>query len=272
MTTLERETTETHLRGLEKFGYDVKAVWREFTRRIDEHETGKPGMYDLRYTCPTTAPSLTDHLEPGNGLRPGVLSPHTLWSGYHYTLTPGQRKWFREFTGMTPAQTVTIGWLELWTGTQHPKAFKLISDLHVDPRHRKHVITEWVVREAGEFFTKATEFDNEEPIQKTLSLHVGPCKNWTSIHKWAASDLSGVKLEGKVEVTFVDSAVIHFADEKGRAAKVDRDEFLSTVADYSTLHKEKKVTKKKDPTDTMASATIFTSMEDMMADLEKGLG
>lgn len=273
MTTTERERAETHLRGLESLGFDVKGAWRELTTRVDAYELGTPGDLDLRYTCPATIPSINGHFVPGSGLRPTELSAHVLWTGYHYTLTPGQRKWFREFTGMTPAQTVTVAWLELWPGTLHPRAFKLVSDLHVDPRHRKHVITEWVVREPGSFFTTSTAFDNEVPAEKTLSLHVGDCKNWSSVHKWAVEDLAGVKLKGDVGISFVDNTSIHFTDESGRLAKVDRDEFLATVADYDRLHKDKPARKVKVASGGgMSEPLHFKSMEDMLADLEATIG
>ena len=112
-----------------------------------------------RYTLPCEAPRVEEHL--GVGPLPQALRDGSMWAGYHYTLTPGQRRWFREVAGMTPARTVTIAWVERFVGTQHPRSFKIVSDEHVDPRRRSHVLVEFVVKDAGEFFETATGFDKE---------------------------------------------------------------------------------------------------------------
>lgn len=265
MTTKDRELAETYLRGLEKLGFDVKSAWMQLTTRVDDYERGTPGDLDRRYSCPTTAPSIGAHFI--EGLKPQVLAPHVMWAGYHYALTPGQRRWFREFTGMTPAQTVTISWIELWPGTQHPRAFKVVSDLHVDPRNRKHVISEFVVREPGAFFATAAAFDAEEPVVKTLSIQVGPCKVFSATHRWAVEDLSGVKLKGDVGISMITDDVVQFSDVTGRVANVKKEEFLATVTDYDRLHNPPK---KKGSRKTGVEAALEDAgtLEDLVNDLD----
>jgi hypothetical protein len=158
------EQTEFHLKGLERLGYEVKNLWRELeARRVREEEGEVPGDLARRYSVPTQCPPTEEHMVEG---RPQVLKPEVMWVGHHYTLTPGQREWLRNFAGLTPTVTVTIGWLEVWKGTQHPKAFKMVSDVHVDPKHRRHVLTELVIRDAGRFFFEAGELDREREEAK----------------------------------------------------------------------------------------------------------
>lgn len=152
------EQARYHLTALQRLGYDVRGLFAVVTQREEEaEEGGVPDDLARRYTVPTSAPATQDHL--GEGGKPQALRPEVMWAGHHYTLTPGQRQWLRDFAGMTPTETVTIAWVAVWKGTQHPKGFKLVSDLHVDPRLRRHVLTELVVRDAGRFFWEAGELD-----------------------------------------------------------------------------------------------------------------
>lgn len=156
----EHEAVEQALATLRRVGLDPSAVVQQWRQRLDEQENRMMPPKDAKYTIPTEAPRVTDHFVEGNG-RPAALAPHIMWAGYHYTLTPGQRRWFREVAGMTPAETVTVAWVEVWPRTQHPHSFKIVSDRHLDNRLRRRVINEWVIRSAEEFFTLATAFDLE---------------------------------------------------------------------------------------------------------------
>lgn len=270
---------------LASLGYDTSSLTSELTKRELAEEHGVPSEWDLRYTLPDAPPSLGSHFENEKLLiaglskeqklvyrekivqKPQELAPHVMWMGYHYSLTPGQRRWFREFTGMTPSATVTVSWVESWKGTKHPRSFKVVSDQHVDPRLRRHTIVEMVIRDAGKFFSQANEFDMEEVSTKVLSLHVGPVNTWSSRYTWAVKDMTGITLGDKdyrVDIIFVDNTNITFTDAKNRTATVDRDEFLATVADYERLY-DKKVTKAKTPKSTVSNVA------DLMAELERGL-
>lgn len=163
MTVKQREQVSQHLRALEALGVDVKDQWRQLSAKVEEYERGVPGEYDLRYKVPTEIPTILEHFD---GKKPVTLAPHIMWPGYSYSLTPGQRRWFREFVGMTPSATVTVSWVETWPGTRHPRSFKIVSDVHVDPRHRAHVVNECVIRPAGGFFAKAQEFDDEADAER----------------------------------------------------------------------------------------------------------
>lgn len=61
---------------------------------------------------------------------------------------------------MTPTATVTITECGLWPETQHPKMIRLESDLHVDPRHRAHVLKAVNITSPGQFFKDAIELDS----------------------------------------------------------------------------------------------------------------
>lgn len=160
----KHEQTEFHLKGLERLGYEVKNLWQELAVRREREESGEgPGDLARRYTVPTECPPTEEHLVGG---KPQVLRPAVMWPGHHYTLTPGQRQWLREFAGLTPTETVTVAWVGVWKGTQHPKEFKIVSDLHVDPRNRRHALTELVIRDAGRFFFESAELDREKEESK----------------------------------------------------------------------------------------------------------
>lgn len=240
MTNKDVERAEGALRILETLQFTVKPLWTELKERVFAYENAQPTDLDLRYSVPTTAPSITSHFPEGESGEPQELRAEVMWSGYHYTLTKGQRKWFREFQGMIPSKTVTLGWIEVWPGTQCPRAFHMTSDVHVPSNLKGKGITSAVIRDVGAFFSKSAEFDAEEPVGKTLSLHVGDCKNWTTMHKWAVEDLVGVKLKGDVAIVFMDNEEIHFTDESGRLAKVDKQSFQETVTDYDRLHDKPK--------------------------------
>ena len=142
---------------IQSLGLPVEAALQRYQDCIADQDAPIPDV-DRNYSVPTECPKTADHLGEG---RKSILSAHQLWMGLSYELSPGQRKWFREFAGMTPSQTVTVGWVEVWEGTNHPRSFKIVSDQHVDPRNRSHVLVEFVVSEAGEFFRKSTAFDQE---------------------------------------------------------------------------------------------------------------
>jgi hypothetical protein len=136
---------------LEGAGFRVGVLREQLAER--EKTAALPTQEELSLTLPTTIPNLTEHME----LR--TLDPSRMWDGFAYTLTPGQRKWLRDHFDMTPTETVVVSQLDRWTGTQSLRAFRLESQLHVDPRMRKHVLTAVWIRNARKFFSESREND-----------------------------------------------------------------------------------------------------------------
>lgn len=236
-----RQTTEAALRHLEAQGFDVKPLWRDLSARVATHERGTPSADDVRYVLPSAAPSVADHFTNG---RAQLLEPSALWQGYSYELSPSQRAILRETYGLTPTQTVTVEWVEVWPGTQHPRAMCLRSDMHVDPRNRRHVLSRAVIREVGTFFRTAAERDSEEHVKHASSvvpeaLTVGRVLTLEADDRWAVEDITGVKVTSKVEVKAVnDTTFSVMCLKSGNLARVPRAEFFATVAEYAKLHAE----------------------------------
>lgn len=236
-----RPASEAALRHLEAQGFDVKSLWRDLSERTALHERGTPTADDIRYNVPSAQPTLAAHFD---GAQPQLLEPSALWKGYSYTLSPAQRGILRETYGLTPTKSVTVEWIEVWPGTLHPRAMCLRSDLHVDPRNRKHVLSRAVIREVGTFFRTAAELDAQETNKSSASLTesaltVGRNITLESVDRWAIEDLTGVKVGTKVEITFVDATRFFVECPKNRnTAKVPREEFFATVVEYATLYKD----------------------------------
>ncbi len=294
MTTKQRETYESALRTLEGGNFEVKELWRELTRRVEDHERGVIDPDDLPYHVPSVPPSIVDMFgDAGDGMvvstagvavipgrngqdrLPACLAPHLLWKGYHYTLTPGQRKWFRESAGMPPSRTVTIQWLEVWPGTDHPRSFRVESDVHVDPRHRAHVIREFHVKNAGRFFREAQVYDNEEakPVKfvlNSLTANVGGYYILTSEQKWAVEDLVDVKMKKDCQITKLSDTAITFEwfeEKQACRVTVAREEFFRHAEELTALYLKQgqpqfhgKRKKKEKPPE-------FASVDDLLANL-----
>lgn len=240
-----RPRIETVLRELDAHGFDTKALWRELSTRVAVHERGTPSEADLRYTCPTVAPDLATHFSEGGV--PQELSAGVMWAGYSYTLTPGQRAVLRDTYGLTPTQTVTVDYIEPWPGTQHPRNVKLRSDIHVDPRHRRHVLTQCVIRDVATFFADAQEHDNAQSASATNrqlvneTLTLDKVYNLTSEDVWAIEDITGVKVSRTVELTNLSTErFVVMCQKTGNVAKVPRAEFFTTVAEYEKLYVDPK--------------------------------
>lgn len=240
-----RPAIEAALRVLDSHAFDTKALWRELSTRIAVHERGTPGEADLKYTCPTVAPDITTHFVDGE---PQVLDAGCMWGGYSYSLTPGQRSVLRDTYGMTPTQTVTVEWVELWPGTQHPRTMKLKSDIHIDPRNRKHVLTSCVIRDVAAFFTTALRLDNAEDASKTKRNLVDETLTLDKVYAlasedvWAIEDLTGVRVSKTVELTNLSAdRFVVVCMKTGNVAKVPRKEFFTTVAEYERLYADTKV-------------------------------
>lgn len=264
----QKQVTDA-LATLEYYKYDTKELWREYEVRVKARETGKPTPDQLRYVVPDVAPPMAGHLVGDGDGMPQALGAHVMWKGYHYGLTPGQRRWFRENEDMTPARTVTVVWVECWPGTNALKAFKIESDVHVDPQHRAHVLVSYVIRNATRFFDESARYDREEANANTLSLVVGKVNVWTVRHAWAVKDLTKVKLSGEVTIAFLDEGHIDFKDTHGNYAVVDRKEFLTTVADYVRLYEVDDLGRKSvrakggKPGKTKAAQTLTELMAEM---------
>lgn len=232
-----QQEVEGALRLLEAHAFasvHVKALWRELTERVGEAERGVPGEDDVRYVLPEVAPTILEHfLEGGNP----VLDMAKAWNGFSYSLTPGMRGLLRDLYELTPTQTVTLAWVEPWPGTRHPYRMKLVSDIHVDPRLRKHVLTEVVVNKVGEFFRLAAERDAElkdrvAPLGEAM-LVVGRIVKLASEYRWACEDLCGVKVGDKCEVIATSKERFSLACLKtGNVANVPRNEFFETAEEY----------------------------------------
>lgn len=262
-----RQRTEDALRHLESHGFDVKALWVDLSTRIAAWESGTPSDDDKRYTLPLVAPAITDHLGEG---RNQLLSPEALWPGYSYQLSPGQRAILRETYGLTPTQTITVLLIDRWPGTQHPRSMTLKSDLHVDPRQRRHVLTSCVVREVGTFFRLAREKDEQEELKKVThlvpeTLEVGRVITLESDDRWAIADITGVKLGTKVEVTGVsaDRFVLSDVSPAGNTAKVPRAEFFTLVKEYAALHEADRAPKGR-----RTSSPATPSLDALIASLD----
>lgn len=170
-----------------------------------------------------------------------------MWEGYSYVLSPGQRAILRETYGLTPTMTVTLGWIERWPGTAHPHSLLLTSDVHVDPRNRKHTLTQCVIRNVGEFLRISAEADAEDKDSRVGALGedmlvAGRVLTLSSTDRWAIADLSGVKIahEGRkakvlsaTESTFEIESLL-----EGKRATVPRNAFFSLVEEYATVYKQ----------------------------------
>lgn len=237
----QQPEVESALRVLERFEFPpdlVKPLWHELAHRVGTAERGEPTDDDRRYELPEVAPSLLEHFLDGENQ---VLSPTKMWNGYSYTLTPGQRGLLRDLYELTPTATVTLAWVEPWPGTRHPYRMKLVSDLHIDPRLRKHVLKEVVINKVGEFFRLAAERDNDETGVGVLGkdvLVVGRIVKLASEYRWAVEDLCGVKVGDKCEVLATSPESITLACLKaGNRATFKRKEFFETADEYVKLHR-----------------------------------
>lgn len=164
------------IRALEEQGYDVRALLAQHQEKSTEAlSSERVTDADRAYSVPVVAPSATDHLGLGEGTGlPVTLRADRLWAGYHYTLTPGQRKWFREVMGLTPSETVTVDWVQVFLGTQHPCQFKIRSDQHL-AGNRKHLLTAAVVP-AARFFAESARFDSEIAEERAAKAAVKKVK------------------------------------------------------------------------------------------------
>lgn len=237
MTDSPYEKQSQALRTLEAAGFDVKQLWRELTERESTKDRGEPSEDDKRYELPLECPRTESHLAGGNE----VLAPGRLWNGLSYTLTAGQRGLLRDLYELTPTMTVTVKWVEPWPGTRYPYRMCLTSDLHVDNRLRRHVLTQVVVNKVGEFFRCAAERDVEEQKAEPLGekmLTVGKVMNLASEHRWAVADLVGVSVSNKVEVVHVNPEKFTVVCLKtGNKATLSRNAFFDLVEEYLKLYR-----------------------------------
>ncbi len=159
-----RDRIEGALRYLESVGLEVKPLWLQHADLIASADTEAMSEDDKRYTLPVDRPTIPEHFT--NGRLPQFLTPGHAWVGYSYQLTPGQRSWLRDNYGLTPTQTVTLVELTRWPSTQHPRMLHIRSDLHVDPRHRRHMLIDAVIRQPGKFFKESAQRDAELEAEK----------------------------------------------------------------------------------------------------------
>lgn len=256
MTPRDLDRARELVKQLTALGMDTSQLRRDLSE-VEARSEGSPTEDDLRYVIPTVPPTTLEHFVDGE---PQILSAEVLWPGMSYTLTPGQRAVLRETYGLTPTATVTVSLIECWPGTQHPRMMKVTSDLHVDPRHRKHVLTSCIIRGVGTFLRTASEFDSESVREKVFGLTpgsviLGRVFDLESVERWAVEDLTGVKVARRVEIVekTTDGFVV-VCQKTGNRAKVRSSDFFPLVEDYTRLHSTKKSRKstKIDVSDEMA--------------------
>lgn len=155
---------------LEGEAFDCSALRAQLASMTACHEAQQPTARDMLYAMPANAPTISEHLQSGSN---PTFTAGRLWSGYSYELTPGQRAILREAYGMTPTQTVTITDIETWKGTRFLRSFKLTSDIHTDPRNRRHVLTSCIIRDAGAFLHSAAELDAKKEAEAVEGAAVG---------------------------------------------------------------------------------------------------
>lgn len=153
-----RERVEATFRWLESVGLSTESLWTQHADLLASADSESPSEFDVRYELPVDRPTVLEHFD---GKQPQVLSVGHLWAGYSYSLTPGQRAWLRDNYGMTPTQTITVLEVSAWPGTRHPRYLHIKSDFHVDPRNRRHVLVNAVIRQPGKFFTESAARDAE---------------------------------------------------------------------------------------------------------------
>lgn len=168
-----KDRIETALRYLESHGLPVGPLWTEHDARIRALNTAEATDLDRKYELPVDRPTIPEHFLNG---RPQVLDASHAWPGYSYSLSPGQRDWLRSNYGLTPTMTVTLITITRWPGTRHPQMMHLRSDIHIDPRHRKHVLVDAVIREPGRFFTESAARDAEIAAEKLKEAESKPEK------------------------------------------------------------------------------------------------
>lgn len=263
-----RPQIEQALRLLESHAFDVKPLWLDLAARTSRWEGGTPGEDDVRYVLPTWPPDTATHFVAG---QPQVMGVSVLWPGFSYTLTLGQRSILRDTYGLTPTQTVTCAWVESWPGTQHPRTLRLVSDIHVDPRNRRHVLVSCVIKDVGRFFKDAAELDTADRAERRFglaesSLTLGRLFTLESEERWAIEDLTGVKVVSKVEVTGVSpDRFVVMCQKTGNVAKVPKAEFFKLVDEYIALHKTSSTRVKRSRSD-----KAVTSLLEVMKELELG--
>lgn len=243
-----RQSVEAALRVLDAEGYDVKPLWQALSTRIADHERGVPDVDDVKYLLPTVPPTTAQHFD---GSRPQPLTASSLWQGFSYSLTKGQRNLLRESYGLTPTMTVTCGWVETWPGTQHPRAMCLVSDVHVDPKNRRHVLTKATIRNVGRFFRLAEEMDAVVDVNPALALpfawlEVGRVAKLTNEERWTIEDLAGVKIKSKVEVvsTTADRFTLLCLHSGNRVTLVTKD-YYAAVEELVRLSESATPTRKR---------------------------
>lgn len=244
-----RPVVESVLRVLdthaETFGFDTKPLWHALTMSQRKWEEGVPTEEDMRYVLPTVPPDVATHFVDGT---PQELGAAVLWVGYSYTLTPGQRSLLRDTYGMTPTQTVTVERVEAFTGTQFARVMKLRSDMHVDPKNRRHVLISATINNVAEFFRVARELDDvKEQVFGGVwgitesNLTLGKLFDLQSEERWAVEDITGVKMGKRVEMERVTPEHFNIIDVKtGSRARVPRDTFFPLVEEYAKLHRVSK--------------------------------
>lgn len=243
--SVSQQKTEEALRHLESQGFEVKQLWRELTARGEARADEAPPPEDCVHCLPKEAPQIESHFVDGVA---EVLQVSKLWEGYSYSLTAGQRELLREMYGMTPSQTVTVTWIEKWPHSDWLRSLRIQSDVHVDPRLRRHLFTAVVIKTTGKFFAEAERLDNVEVVKlrsflDETSLAVGKVFNLEPEEKWAIEDLSGVKVQAKIEVTMVSPETFTVQDTKtGNIATVNREVYFKTVEEYFTAYKEDRKT------------------------------
>lgn len=218
------EMTERSLKYLESEGYEVKALWQELSRQIKD--VGVPHPDDLLYLLPDAPLTvLKDHFP--NGRLPEKLSASNARKGFSYTLTPGQRTWIRTHYALTPAQTVTITELCNWDGTLHPKSIRIESDIHIDPRLRRHTLIVANISQPGTFFRESALEDQRmaelEPREGQITQLID--ENYCEVK--CTNMLFEARFKG-LRLAVNDFVTIHWDDDEWQVTKRISERALET--------------------------------------------
>lgn len=108
------------LRDLERYGFDVKPLWREHAQRESARDGGVPSKDDTRWPR-VAGEGIDEHLNRGQGAADNTRPVFScaIVKGRMYTLTSAQRAILREWFNMIPSPEVEIVDIVMWGDTPY---------------------------------------------------------------------------------------------------------------------------------------------------------
>jgi len=147
---------------LHDWGLPTRVLVEAIRDRIDE-QFRQPTEDDLRW--PWSPPeNIGEHLSFGDS-RPTLSCAIAV--GRCYSLTPGQRDYVRDRFNMTPAPLVRVLEVALYPDTKFIRRVTLASEIHVDPKNRKRIMTKFAIDKWGEFCTQSKANDDARKVDLT---------------------------------------------------------------------------------------------------------